>query len=144
VFLRGMTGHSLPAAMAIAQKFPWSKYKIFADIGPAKGCLPVQVALGHPHLQGEGFDCPRSVRFFDKYVASFGLQKRIRFRAGNFFQDPLPTANVLVMGMILHDWDLATKRMLLKKAYEALPNGGALIVYEHLIDAIAARISRAY
>jgi hypothetical protein len=134
VFLRGMTGHSLPSAMAIAQKFHWSRYKTFADIGPAERCLPVQVALAHLHLRGEGFDLPQVRPFFEQHVRSFGLQQRIRFSAGNFFQDPLPTADVLVMGMILHDWDLATKRMLLKKAYDALPNDGALIVYEHLID----------
>ena len=38
------------------------------------------------------------------------------------------------MGHILHDWDLEEKQMLLEKAYEALPEGGALIVYEALID----------
>ena len=134
LFLRGMTGHSLPSAMAIAGKFPWSKYQTFADIGPAEGCLAVQVALEHSHLQGEGFDLPTVRPFFDEYIASFGLQQRICFRAGNFFQDPLPNADVLVMGMILHDWDLATKHLLLKKAYDVLPKGGALIVYEHLID----------
>jgi len=72
--------------------------------------------------------------FFEEYVASFGLQDRLRFRAGDFFKDPLPSADVLVMGMILHDWSLDLKQALLKKAYEALPEGGALIVYEHLID----------
>lgn len=134
VFLRGMTGHSLPSAMAIARKFDWSKYKTFADIGPAEGCLPVQVALANSHLSGEGFDLPAVGSIFREYVASFGLQNRIRFSAGNFFTDPLPSAEVLVMGMILHDWNLETKRLLLKKAHDALPKGGALIVYEHLID----------
>ena len=134
VFLRGMTGHSLPSAMAIARKFPWSKYKTFADIGPAEGCLAVQVALANSHLVGEGFDLPTVRPFFEEYVESFGLAARVRFRPGDFFKDPLPNADVLVMGMILHDWDLATKRQLLKKACDALPKGGALIVYEHLID----------
>ena len=134
MFLQAMTGHSLPSAMAIAQKFPWSKYSTFADIGPAEGCLLVQVALANPHLTGEGFDLPTIGPIFEQYVASFGLHDRIRFRAGNFFTDPLPSADVLVMGMILHDWNLEIKRTLLKKAYDALSKGGALIVYEHLID----------
>lgn len=134
LFLRAMTGHSLPAALAIAQKFPWRKYKHMIDIGAAEGCLPVQVALAHPHLIGESFDLPVVQPFFDEYVASFGVQDRIHFRPGDFFKDPLPSADVLVMGMILHDWNLETKRVLLKKAYNALPTGGALIIYEHLID----------
>jgi hypothetical protein len=53
---------------------------------------------------------------------------------GDFFNDNLPSAEVLVMGMILHDWDLPTKRMLLEKAYAALPQGGSLVVIEMLID----------
>jgi hypothetical protein len=133
-FLRAMTGHSLPSAIAIAQKFPWATYKTFADVGTAEGCLPVQVALANPHLVGEGFDLPMVQRFFEEYVRSFGLQERVRFRAGDFFKDPMPQADVLVMGMILHDWNLEEKRALLGKAYDALPSGGALIVYERLID----------
>lgn len=133
-FLRGMTGHSLPSAMAIARKFPWEKYWTFADVGTAEGCLPVQVAMAHPHLVGEGFDLPAVRPFFDEYVASFHLQDRVKFRVGDFFKEPLPAADVLVMGMILHDWSLDVKMALLKKAYEALPRGGALIVYDHLID----------
>jgi hypothetical protein len=58
----------------------------------------------------------------------------LRFYPGDFFEDPLPTADVLVMGHILHDWGLEEKRLLLQKAYEALPEGGALVVYEALID----------
>jgi hypothetical protein len=134
IFLRAMTGHSLPSAMAIAQRFPWAKYRTLADIGTAEGCLPVQVALVNPHLMGEGIDLPAVRPLFEEYVASFGLQDRVKFRTGDFFKDPLPGADVLVMGMILHDWNLEVKRTLLKKAYDALPRGGALIVYEHLID----------
>jgi hypothetical protein len=133
-FLRGMTGHSLPSAMAVAQKFPWAKYRTFADIGTAEGCFPVQIAMAHPHLVGEGLDLPAVRPFFDEHVASFHLQDRVKFRVGDFFKDQLPVADVVVMGMILHDWNLEVKMMLLKKAYEAVPRGGALIVYEHLID----------
>ncbi len=94
----------------------------------------MQVALANPHLVGEGFDLPMAWPFFEEYVAAFRLQERLRFRNGDFFKDSLPSTDVLVMGMILHDWNLEEKRMLLKKAYDALPEGGSLIVYEHLID----------
>jgi hypothetical protein len=133
-FLKGMTGISMGAAMAIAQQFPWSAYRTMIDIGTAQGGLPVQVALAHPHLTGGGFDLPAVGSIFQKYVSEHGLIERLRFYEGNFFSDPLPTADVLVMGHILHDWDLDSKLMLLKKAHDALPDGGALIVYEALID----------
>ncbi len=133
-FLTGMTGNSLPTARAMAEKFPWRDYKTFVDIGTAQGALPVQIALAHQHLGGGGYDLPVVGPVFNEYVASFGLQDRVHFHPGDFMKEPLPRADVLIMGHILHDWNLDEKRMLLAKAYDALPRGGVLIVYEHLID----------
>src|SRR5688500_631902 len=90
LFLEGMTGISLGTARAIAGKFPWSRYRTFIDIGCAQGCLPVQVALAHPHLTGGGFDLPAVQPIFDDYVASHGLRERLRFTPGDFWADPLP------------------------------------------------------
>jgi len=129
-----MTGVSLGAARAIAQKFPWKDYRTFADVGAAQGAVPVQVALAHPALTGCGFDLAVVRPIFEEYVACFGLSERLRFQAGDFFADPLPGADVLVMGHVLHDWDLDQKRLLLRKALDVLPRGGALIVYEAIID----------
>jgi hypothetical protein len=84
--------------------------------------------------RGGGFDLPPVEPIFNSYVARFGLGDRLSFTPGDFFADPLPRAEVLIMGHILHDWDLDQKRLLLKKAYDALPEGGALIVYEAIID----------
>jgi hypothetical protein len=133
-FLEAMTGISLGAAMAIANKFPWDRYETFVDVGAAQGGLPVQVALAHGHLLGGGFDLPPVGPIFEEYVDSHGLGDRLRFYPGDFFTEPLPTADVLVMGHILHDWNLEGKRTLLAKAHESLPEGGALIVYDAVID----------
>ncbi|MHB8669196.1 MAG: methyltransferase [Acidimicrobiales bacterium] len=133
-FLHAMTGISMGDAHSIAEKFPWDRYNTVIDIGTAEGCVPVQVARHHPHLSGGGFDLPPVAPIFEKHVASFGLADRLHFYPGDFFSDPLPSADVLVMGHLLHDWSLDEKLMLLRKAYEALPDGGALIVYESIID----------
>jgi hypothetical protein len=133
-FLRAMSGVSLGAAKAIAQKFPWQNYSSFIDIGTAQGALPVQVALAHPHLRGGGFDLPVVGPVFDEYVTSHGLQERLRFHPGDFFKESCPSADVLVMGHILHDWNLEQKLVLLGKCYAALPPGGCLIVYDAVID----------
>jgi hypothetical protein len=133
-FLSAMTGLSLGAARAIAEKFPWGDYKTFVDVGGAQGGVPVAVAQAHPHLTGGEFDLPGVGPIFEEYVARHALSDRLRFHPGDFFNDPLPSADVLVMGHILHDWNLEEKRMLLKKAYDALPAGGALIIFEALID----------
>ncbi len=133
-FLEAMSGISAGAAQAIAARFDWSKYTTFVDVGAAQGMVPVVIAQAHPHLQAIGFDLPALQPIFDEFVARQGLADRIRFQSGNFFDGSMPNADVILMGHILHDWDLAEKRMLLEKAFAALPNGGAVIVYDAVID----------
>jgi len=133
-FLRAMTGISRGANMAIASRFPWDKYKTAADCGTAQGDLMVQVALKNPHLQGIGFDLPEVAPIFEEYVEQNGLSSRVSFQPGSFFTDPLPKVDVIMMGHILHDWNLEEKKMLIRKAYEAIPEGGAFIAYDAVID----------
>jgi SAM-dependent methyltransferase len=134
MFLNGMTGGSLLAAQALATKIPWKDFRTVIDIGTAQGCVPVEIARTHVHLTGGGFDLPQVEPAFRSYVNEHRLSDRLRFFSGDFFTDSLPMADVLVMGRILHNWDLPTKKMLLRKAWKALPQGGLLIVYDPLID----------
>ncbi|WP_269854651.1 methyltransferase [Streptomyces sp. RPT161] len=133
-FSRAMTGLSSGPIARIAERFPWSTYRTVADIGCSEGALLTGVLGRHAQLSGTGFDLPPMRRHFEEYVTAAGLTDRLSFRAGDFFTDPLPAADVLVFGHILHDWDLPTKRMLLEKAYAALPEAGAVVVFESLID----------
>jgi O-methyltransferase domain/Dimerisation domain len=134
IFVKAMTAGSLAPAKALALKFPWKKYHTLVDVGGAQGCLPVQIAQAHPHIGGGVFDLPPIEPLFKDYVQQHSNNTRLQFHCGDFFCDPLPAADVLVMGRVLHNWDLVTKKMLLKKAHDALPTGGALIIYERLID----------
>jgi hypothetical protein len=133
-FLAAMTGISHGANLAIARTFPWKDYKTFVDVGTAQGDLAAQIALANPHLTGRGFDLPEVAPIFEDYVAGLGVADRLTFAAGSFFTDDLPKADVVLMGHILHDWDLPTKKMLIGKAFDAIPAGGALVVYESIID----------
>jgi O-methyltransferase domain len=133
-FLAAMTGISHGANLAIARSFPWKDYRTFVDVGTAQGDLAVQVVRANPHLQGHGFDLPEVAPIFEGYVAAAGVGDRLSFLPGSFFEQPLPKADVVMMGHILHDWDLPTKKMLIGKAFDALPAGGAFIVYEAIID----------
>ena len=133
-FLRAMTGVSRGANIAIAASFPWAGYRTVTDVGPAQGDLLAQVTLHNPHLTGTGFDLPEVGPIFEDYMTGHGLSERVSFQGGSFFHHPLPQADVIMMGHILHDWDLETKQMLIAKAYAALPPGGAFIAYDALID----------
>lgn len=133
-FLSAMSGISAAPAEAIATNFPWSNYRSFVDVGCAQGMVPVILARRHAHLSGYGFDLPEVQPIFEEFVHRSGVSDRVRFRAGSFFQDALPQADVIIMGHILHDWDLGQKRALIAGAYQALPARGAFIAYDEMID----------
>ena len=133
-FLGAMTGLSHGANLAIAGQFPWQDHETFVDLGTAQGDLAVQIALANDHLTGIGFDLPEVAPVFEDFIEHHGVSDRLRFVGGDFFADELPKADVVLMGHILHDWGLDEKRLLIGKAYDALPEGGALIVYESIID----------
>jgi hypothetical protein len=133
-FLGAMTGLSRINFEALAAKFDFSRYKTLCDIGGATGLLCIEAAKRHPHLQCISFDLPPVEPVAKKHIAAAGLSDRITTAHGNFFKDPLPKANVITMGMILHDWNLEKKMHLIRAAYDALPPGGAFVSIEALID----------
>ena len=133
-FLKSMTGLSHGGNLAVARQFDWKPYKTVVDLGAAQGDLISQIALGNPHLTAVGMDLPPVGPVFEEYIAANGLADRVTFHPGSFFDTDIPKADVVTMGHVLHDWDLDKKKFLIRKAYDALPTGGALIVYEAIID----------
>ncbi len=133
-FLAAMSGVSTGNFMALAEKFDWSPYKTLCDVGGAEGILAMSVARANPHMTCITADLPPVEPIAQGKIAEAGLEDRVSTAVVDFFKDDLPKADVITMGMVLHDWDLPTKKMLIAKAYDALPEGGAFIVVEQLID----------
>ncbi len=133
-FLGAMTGISRINFEAFAEKFDFSQYKTLCDVGGATGLLCIEAARRHAHLNCTSFDLPPVEPVAQKHIADAGLSGRVRTAAGDFFKNPLPKADVITMGMILHDWNLEKKIHLIRAAFDALPPGGALVAIESLID----------
>jgi len=133
-FILAMQGISLPNFEAFAEKFDFSRYRTLCDVGGANGLLSRTIAARHPHLACTSWDLPVVEPIARRAIAAAGLTQRVKTASGDFFADALPRADVITMGMILHDWNLEHKRMLIDKAYDALPDGGAFVVIENLID----------
>jgi 16S rRNA G1207 methylase RsmC len=120
--------------LAFAEAFDFSSYESLCDVGGATGQLSIVVASRHPHMRCTTFDLPVVEPIAKRTIEAAGLSDRITAVGGDFFTDPLPKADVITMGLILHDWNLDGKMHLIRSAYEALPEGGAFIVIENLID----------
>ena len=141
-FMRAMSGISAGNFQSFARKFDFSRYKTMCDIGGATGQLSLMVAAQHPHMRCTSADLPEATQVANRSIAAAGLSDRVSTAPIDFFAQPLPTADVITMGMILHDWNLERKMGLIRKAYDALPSDGAFVVIENLID--DARRSNAF
>ncbi len=133
-FINAMSGISTGNFIALANKFDFSPYKTLCDVGGAAGILSIQVAKHNPHMTCTTLDLPPVVPIANETIAAHGLSDRVKTGTVDFFKQEFPKADIITMGMILHDWDLDNKKMLIKKAYNALPKGGAFIAIEALID----------
>lgn len=133
-FLDAMTGFQGANFAQLAEKFDFSRYHSVSDIGGALALLSRVVGAKHKHLTFNTFDLPPVAPHAQKQIDAAGMSERIKVVSGDFFTDELPEADVVTMGNILHDWNLDKKRLLIKKAYDALPEGGAFIAIENLID----------
>jgi hypothetical protein len=133
-FLDAMAGISVGNFQVLAESFDFGRYKTLVDVGGATGVLSTTVAARHPHLRCTSCDLPVVTPIATRKIAATGLADRVKAADLDAFNQPIPPADVVTMGMILHDWNLEKKRHLVRAAYDALPEGGAFIVVENLID----------
>ena len=133
-FLEAMTGFQAANFMQLAEKFDFSAYRTMSDVGGALAKLSRIVAARHEHLTINSFDLPPVAPLAQEQIDADGMTHRIKTIAGDFFADDLPKSDVITMGNILHDWNLEQKKTLIGKVYAALPDGGAFIAIENLID----------
>ena len=133
-FMDAMSGLSAANFQALADTFDFSRYQTLCDIGGATGQLSMCVARRHPHMRCTTTDLPQAIAIAERKIAAAGLADRVSTQPIDFFADAFPKADVITMGMILHDWNLEKKKFLIRAAYDALPPGGAFVVVENLID----------
>ena len=133
-FLGAMAGIQTGNFLALAKGFDWSRYRRVVDVGGANGHLCRILAAEHPHLSLVSWDLPPVAPIATRENERAGLADRIEVQQGDFFEDSLPGADVIVMGNVLHDWNEQGKRMLIQKAHDALTSGGCLIAVENVID----------
>jgi len=139
-FVRMMDALTQIIGPELVDAFDWSEHRSVVDVGGCRGNLAGQIAKAHPEMTGTVFDLPQMEPFFDEHIANMGLTGRLSFHGGDFFIDPLPAADVVLMGHVLHDWDEAQRRGLVHKAYDAVRPGGALLVYDRMLDDERSRV----
>lgn len=126
-----MHGSSVIPALALAQFHDFSQYSTILDVGGGYGRTCMSLVSQYPKLSAILFDLPQVCEKARENLASFWLSHRVSVHPGDFFADDFPHgADAILLMRITHDWALSEVRVLLRKAYEALPSGGRLIIYE--------------
>ncbi|MEW2380539.1 methyltransferase [Micromonospora sp. NPDC047707] len=135
-----MDGVLRPLIPRLVAAIDWTAYGSVLDVGGCRGSLVGQLVLAHPHLAGHVFDLPQLGPVCAEHMAELGTADRVRFHAGNFFADPLPPADVVVFGHILHNWRPWQREELVWAAYRAVRPGGVLLVHDRMLDEAAPRV----
>ncbi|KDN20353.1 methyltransferase [Amycolatopsis rifamycinica] len=133
-FIRMMDALTQVLGPQLIEAFEWSRFKTMLDVGGCRGNMASQIVKANPGLYGHVFDLPPMEPFFDEHMANLGLTERLEFHGGNVFHDDLPTADLVVLGHILHDFDRDHRRRILHKAAAAVNPGGTLLVYDRMLD----------
>jgi predicted RNA methylase len=115
-FLNAMEGIQLNNFIEFANKFDFSKYKTLCDMGGASALLTSQIALYNEHMTCTVLDLPQVEPVANEKIQKLGLSNRVKFVVGDFLKDDFPKADIITMGLILHDWNLENKKILIKKA----------------------------
>ena len=133
-FLSGVNGFGQLSSPAVIAAFDLSRFRRLVDLGGGTGHLALTACACYPQLQGAVFDLPAGMSTAREYVGRKSLGVRLDLIEGDFFTDPLPEADLFALGRILHDWSEDKIRTLLRKVWERLPSGGALLIAEKLLN----------
>lgn len=133
-FLMGMHGFGLISSPHVVAAFELERFTKLVDLGGATGHLTMAACQRYPNLNGCVFDLPEATPLAKQIIADSPVSGRIEVIEGDFFHDELPPADLYALGRILHDWSEEKSSLLLKKIYQALPAGGALLIAEKLLQ----------
>ncbi|MGC5021016.1 methyltransferase [Micromonospora sp. DT47] len=135
-----MDGVLRPLLPRLLEAVDWAAYPEVLDVGGCRGSLVARLVARHPGMSGHVFDLPQLEPVFAEHMAEAGAAGRVTFHAGDFFTDPLPQADLVVFGHVLHNWDAKQRELLVRAAFDALRPGGALLVHDRMLDPADPRV----
>lgn len=126
-------------AEEILNAYPIRQHRRLLDVGGGEGAFAKAAAERAPALDLTVFDLPAVASRANAAFQTAGLSTRARATGGDLFADDLPIgADVISLVRVLYDHPLERVRIILKKAFAALPAGGTLLVAEPMADAPGA------
>jgi C-methyltransferase len=125
---RAMTARASVDVGAVIAAYDFTRFRRIADIGGGRGHLLRAILEAAPGAEGILFDLPMVI---DTLTA--GDQPRLALHAGDFFADPLPSAESYILMKVLHDWADEQCVAILNAIRRAAPEGATVLVVEDLM-----------
>jgi len=118
--------------LLLMEYYDFSNSKWLLDVGGGSGRLAATLTSQYSGLGVVLFDLSQICAQAQDYLTPFPtLNSRIEIYPGNFLLDAFPEGpDTILMMRIVHDWSDDTARLLLRKAFTALPPGGRLLIFE--------------
>jgi 3-hydroxy-5-methyl-1-naphthoate 3-O-methyltransferase len=135
-FWQAMHSLSTFTARALGGAVDFRRFQHLLDVGGGSGAFDIELCRQHPRLHATVYDLPFVAEIAARNVREAGFDDRVTMHPGDFFADPVFPAghDVILLSMIMHDWDELQNRQILKKCYQALPSGGAVVISELLVN----------
>ena len=135
VFTEAMHSISIQSGKAVAKAFDFSKRKQLLDVGGGSGAYCIEAIRRYPRFNAVVFDTAPVLEIAKRKIAEAGLSAQIETVSGDFFSEELPKgSDTILLSMILHDWGPDKNRAILRKCFDTLPSGGAIIISELMMD----------
>ena len=130
VFHNAMSALSVQTNATLADNLDLSGVRRLIDVGGGDGTNIMTLARRHPHLQASVFDFPSVCDIANDRIAVSEMADRLTTIPGNAFADEFPRgADCFLFAHFCTIWSEDKNRLLFKKAYDALPRGGRVVVF---------------
>src|SRR5262245_22123839 len=135
-FTQLMDANGILQGQEIATRCDLTPYRCLLDVAGGPGGLAIAIGRHYPHLRGVIMDVPPVCQIAEERIAAAGLAGCFTAVPQDLIQGPYPAgADVITLGWILHDWNDASCRTILRHCFDALPPSGTLLVIEKVLHA---------
>ncbi|XP_075189581.1 acetylserotonin O-methyltransferase [Anomaloglossus baeobatrachus] len=117
----------------VIQAFDLSEFHTVFDLGGCSGGLAKQFVSTYKESTVTIMELPKVVQTAKKHFVT-DKEQQIYFVEGDFFNDPVPEADLFIMARIIHDWTEEKCLELLQKIYQSCRPGGGVLLVEVLLN----------
>jgi hypothetical protein len=134
VFNQSMVdGSRRTAALALAA-YDFSRFATVMDVGGGYGAVLAELLKAHGAQRGVILDLSHCAEGARRYLEEQRVHDRAEFRVGSFFEEVPPEADCYVLKYIIHDWNDAYARTIMRRVGDAArASNGTVVLIERIV-----------